>query len=85
MNYKVFLRLEAMEMLRKIRGVQKTRISRFIDALTVNPFLAGDFSENDDAQRQIEIKVIGRYAITYWADHAVSEVKIIDIRMADGP
>jgi hypothetical protein len=27
----------------------------------------------------VEVKVIGKYAIYYWADHAVKEIKVIDI------
>ncbi len=83
--YKVFLRLEAMESLKGVRGTQKARISRFIDSLASDPSQTGDYAEQDDTQRQIEIKVIGQFAITYWADHAVSEVKVTDIRRADRP
>jgi hypothetical protein len=28
-------------------------------------------------------KVIGRYALTFWADHAVSEIKVTHIKLAD--
>lgn len=83
--YKVFLRLEAMESLRGIRAAQKNRISRFIDSLVDDPSQTGDYAEQDENQRQIEIKVVGQFAITYWADHAVNEVKVIDIRRADRP
>jgi hypothetical protein len=30
------------------------------------------------------VKVLGAYAITYWADHPVNEVKVIRIELADG-
>ena len=83
--YKVFLRLEAMEALRGIRAAQKSKISRFIDSLADDPSQTGDYGEQDDTQRQIEIKVIGQFAITYWADHAVNEVKVTDVRRADRP
>ena len=69
--YKVFLRLEAMESLKGIRDAQRSRIARFIGSLTSDPSQSGDYAEQDDTQRQIEIKVIGQYAVTYWADHAV--------------
>ena len=81
--YKIFLRLEAAEAIRVVRGVQQTQISAFIDSLGNDPSQVGDCTERDESDRQIEIKVIGQYAITFWADHAVKEIKIADIRRAD--
>ena len=81
--YRVFLRLEAMESLRSVKGAQRTRISQFIDSLAREPSQSGDYSERDETQRLIEVKIIGQFAVTYWSDHAVSEVKVIDIRRAD--
>ena len=81
--YKIFLRLEAAEAIRVVRGVQQTQISAFIDSLGTDPSQVGDYTERDESDRQIEIKVIGQYAITFWADHAVKEIKIADIRRAD--
>ncbi len=81
--YNIFLRLEAAEAIRAIRGAQRTRISAFIDLLANDPFQVGDYTERDESDRQIEIKVIGQYAITFWSDHAVKEVKVVDIRRAD--
>ncbi len=81
--YKIFLRLEAAEAIRVVRGVQQTQISAFIDSLGNAPSQVGDCTERDESDRQIEIKVIGQYAITFWADHAVKEIKIADIRRAD--
>jgi hypothetical protein len=83
--YKVFLRLEAMDSLRSMSFGQRARISRFLDLLAEDPAQAGDFAEQDETQRPIEIKVVGQFAVTYWADHAVKEVKVTDIRRADRP
>ena len=83
--YKVFLRLEATEALRGVRSDQRIRIARFLDSLAENPGQSGDYAEQDETQRQIEIRVIGQYAVTYWADHAINEVKVTDIRRADRP
>lgn len=40
-------------------------------------------AENDGAGRTVQVKVIGRYALTFWADHAVSEIKVTHIKLAD--
>lgn len=84
-SYKVFLRLEAMDALRSVKGIQRGRISQFIDSLSRDPTQIGDYSELDEAQRHIEVKIVGQFAITYWSDHAVREVKGMDIHRADRP
>jgi len=64
-------------------GAQHQMVMRFVTSLGKNPFATGDFSEPDDAGRTIQVKVVGRFAITFWADHAVSEVKVTHIKPAD--
>ena len=81
--YQIFVRLEAVEALRSIRANERKRVAAFIDSLAREPLQRGDYREKDDTRREIEIKIIGRHAVTYWADHAVAEVKVTDIRDAD--
>ena len=64
-------------------GAQHRMVMRFVASLGENPFAAGDFSEKDDAGRTVQVKVVGRFAITFWTDHAVSEVKVTHIKPAD--
>ena len=82
-HYKLFLRLEAIEALKTVRGLQLRQISTFIDGLGRSPKTTGDYTERDDTDRTIEIKVVGQFAITFWADHAAKEIKVVDIRRAD--
>ena len=81
--YKIYLQLDASEVLRSLRGVQRQRIAAFIDSLGQNPNFEGDYSEQDESGRRIEIRVIGRYAVVYWSDHPVKEVKVVSILKAD--
>jgi hypothetical protein len=55
----------------------------FIRSLAVDPHSTGDFAERDEAGRTVYVKIMGRFAITFWADHAVSEVKVTHIQPAD--
>jgi len=64
-------------------GLQRQRLMAFIRSLADNPNTTGDFSEKDDASRTVQVKVVGRYAVTFWADHAVSEIKVTHIKLAD--
>jgi len=78
--HEVFLRSEAIESLRRIQGIQRRRIAGFIESLALDPFLSGDYSVQDSSGRFIHIKILGSYAVTFWADHPVREIKMIDIR-----
>jgi hypothetical protein len=64
-------------------GPQRGMVMDFIRSLAANPNTAGDFSETDETGRTTRVKVVGRYAVTFWADHAVSEIKVTHIRLAD--
>ena len=55
---------------------QREAVMKFIRSLAENPNTAGDFTEKDGAGRTVQVKVAGRYAVTFWADHAVSEIKV---------
>jgi hypothetical protein len=81
--YEIFLRSEAIEALSGIRGVSRKLIVVFIDSLASDPLQAGDYSVQDSTGRDISIKILGSYAVTYWADHPVKEIRITDIRSAD--
>ena len=81
--YEIFLRSEAIEALRGIRGTSRKWIAAFIDSLAADPSQTGDYASHDSTGREISIKILGSYAVTFWADHPAREIKITDIRSAD--
>ncbi len=64
-------------------GPQRKYLVEFIRLLAVNPNSPGDFSDQDDTGRTIQVKLVGRHAVTFWADHAVAEIKVTHIKSAD--
>jgi len=80
--YRIFLHIELLDVV-PARGKQRQRIMEFIRSLAEQPHLPGDFTDQDDNLRTRHIKIIGRYAITYWADDPVRAVMVVDVRMAD--
>jgi len=82
-EYRLYLRFEAVEILRSLRGAQRLAIIAFVDSLKSDPNSRGDYSEADETGREVEIKVVGGVAITFWPDHAAKEVKVVDVRRAD--
>jgi hypothetical protein len=59
-------------------------MGRFIESLAVDPLKSGDYTELDETGRSIQIKVIGRFAVAYWSDQAVREIRIVEVVAADG-
>ncbi len=80
--YAVFISEHAMAFAPR-SGLARQQIMQFIRSLADRPNTVGDFQEKDHADRVVQVKIIGRHAITFWADHAVCEVKITHIKPAD--
>ena len=80
--YKVLVSIEVLQLERPARGERELILS-FVERLAENPGAVGDYEERDDVGRPVQIKIIGDYALTYWADHGVKEVKVVKIEKAD--
>ena len=80
--YKVLVTIEALQMKRPSR-VERDLVHSFLESLANDPDRPGDYIECDDAGRSVQIKIVGDFALTYWADHAVKEVKVTKIEKAD--
>jgi hypothetical protein len=83
MKYELFLRREVFDFIAARRGRERQRFLAFLSEICRNPYKKGDFIQFDNTGREIEGVIIDRFAILYWADHAVKEVKIVEIRYAD--
>jgi hypothetical protein len=77
--YTVYMRRRASMALEEVTGTRRKAMDRFIDYLSENPFDEGDFSEEDEQGRKVFCKVVRDYAITYFPDHAVKELKVLEI------
>jgi hypothetical protein len=64
-------------------GRSGQEVMSFIRSLAGNPNTVGDFSERDETGRTVQVKIVGRHAITFWVDHPVCEVKVTHIKPAD--
>lgn len=80
--YKVLISIEVLQLKRPSRQ-HREQILSFLASLAEHPAKLGGYEERDEVGRPIQIKVIGDFALTYWADHAVKEVKVIKIEAAD--
>ncbi len=78
-RYVLFLHWEAAAFFHALRRGEKEAVGRFLDLLEKYPHTAGETTERDASGRTIQVKVIARLKVVYWADHAVKEVKVLRI------
>lgn len=50
-----------------------------VEKLANNPFIEGDFEVTDATERKNQVQVLHGFAITFWTDHAVKELRIVDV------
>ena len=65
------------------RGRQRDQIEAFFRSLAENPYQKGDYVDHDPVGHEIQICIVGKYAVHFWTDHPVKEVKVIDLQHAD--
>lgn len=80
--YSVFVESHIAELFPQMKLKERNQILRLLKKLRANPFLEGDYVERDNIGRLMQIVIVGQSAVVFWADHAVQEVKIIDLRFA---
>ena len=81
-SYSVYLQSTVVESLTKLKAKDCNQLTRLFLRLRTDPFIEGDYVERDEIGRLLQVLVIGRHAVVFWADHAVKEVKIIDLKPA---
>jgi hypothetical protein len=81
-RYSVYLHESALRNAPR-RGRNRERVMAFIFSLGDDPHRRGDYEDRDEAGHEIQVTVVGDHAVSYWADHAVCEIKVINIQPAD--
>jgi hypothetical protein len=81
-TYRVFIAAEVIAALRTCPRREQQFITRVFEELAKDPYRAGDYSERDAIGRPVQVVITGSRAICFWADHAVKEVKIVDLKQA---
>ena len=83
LSYTVFIRNEVYRVLRDSSDHDQERVLDFIESLADNPFRDGDETISDEHGRIVQVKMLGRFVLFYWADHASKEVRVVDLANAD--
>jgi hypothetical protein len=80
--YRVFIAAEVIATLRSRPRREQRAITELFDELAQDPFRPGDYAEQDEIGRPIQVVITASSAVCFWADHAVKEVKIVDLKPA---
>lgn len=81
-GYNVYLHIELLDAV-PVHGEQRRLIMKFIRQLGESPHTPGDFTDLDESLRRRQIKIVGRYALTYWVDDPVKAVMVVSVQAAD--
>lgn len=79
-SYRVFVHFGALEALPR-SGQRRVRVLSFLKELGEIAYLGGDYVRHDpETGRPYQVSVIAGFAVTWWIDSPVREVKVVDIR-----
>lgn len=77
----VFLSHQAHDFVLSRRGMDRVKLTRFLQSLAENPFQEGSECVCDTTGRRNEVMLLGRFRVVFWADHVVNEVKVLKIEV----
>ena len=80
--YRLVFSEGAAEFLVQLPTRRQREVIALARQLAAHPFVRSDYHLPDDAAREIEHLMIEDYVFAYWLDHAVREVRIVDIEDA---
>lgn len=83
MEYQLFARDRVFAVIQTFEASAQSDIFAAFDSLKANPFQEGDYHEDGPYAGPELAKIVGPFAIIYYVDHAVKEVKILDLLLSD--
>ena len=59
---------------------QRGELLRIFQRLANEPNQVGDFVQTNADGRQLQVKRVGQWYVSFWPDHAVAELRIVGLR-----
>jgi hypothetical protein len=78
-DYEAVLSSQAVAFLVALPKGRQRKLYGLLSQLAGNPSQVGDYSEGDDAGRSVQFLHIADIVIAFWPDHAVKELRIVEI------
>ena len=77
--YKYSVADEVLHVFAAATNRQRQELLRVFDFLSKEPFAAGDTIQADHTGRRCQVKRFGPWTVTYWPEHLVEEIHILDV------
>ena len=77
--YRAVVHGEAVKLLLACPARERRLLLRLLEQLEANPFREGDFRVKDETERLQQVTGVAGFLVTYYADHAVKEVRVTEI------
>jgi hypothetical protein len=77
--YEPVLSSKAAAFLVSLSKVRQRKLIGLLYQLAESPSQIGDYFETDETGREVQFILIRDQLIAFWADHAVRELRIVDI------
>lgn len=77
--YEPVLSSKAAAFLISLTKVRQRKLIGLLYQLAENPSQIGDYFEPDETGREVQFILIRDQLIAFWADHAVGELRIVEI------
>lgn len=61
------------------RTIEREQLLNALRQIADNPTQNANYAVKDSSGRPMAIKIAGRFLITFWADHFVRELRVINI------
>ena len=77
--YEAVFARKALEFLLRASDDEVAEIETWMRRIERTPHSPGDYTERDEAWRDLQVAVLAHTAVTYWTDDAVCEVRVCRI------
>lgn len=81
--YLVFIEERAAQTILSLPSGERSAVMGTIRSLAADPFQEGDFLESDSTGRDTYCLLVADYALSFYPDHAVKELKFFQFTRAD--
>jgi hypothetical protein len=81
--YEVMLHERAWAALAATKAAGRARLLAALEEVKALPFRRGDFQQRDATGRINEVSLLNEWLVTFWSDHAVAEVHVVNLEQVE--
>jgi hypothetical protein len=81
--FEVVLHGQAWHLPAATQGATRRQLLAVLDQVAADPFPIGDLQQLESGGRVHEVVLLGNWLVTYWADHAAREIRVVALELAD--